>query len=162
MSYLMRYLRFSAVQIFFSCCFLLYCTLSGCKKEDPPAPPSPLTNREKILGTWTLSGTLEDVNVDGHFVNVLHACDLDDTWTFQANDTLYGSENGTTCGFFPPANRTYDWELRDLETVLYLHYPFFEDKYKIVTLNDTLLLINRPLDINDLNGRVYAKITYKR
>ncbi len=133
-------------------------TLPACNKEEDPKPLP--TNSEKILGTWTLAEELHSQN--GQFVSVLNACDLDDTWTFKTDATLTGSQNGTTCDPGSPPGFTTSWELQDSETVLYLDFGAIFDKYKIATLNDTVLVLHRPVNFNDVNGQVSTKITYKR
>ena len=136
--------------------------LPSCKKEkQPPTTPLP-TNSEKILGTWILAEELQDLHNDDQFVDVLQACDLDDTWMFIADGTLNGSQSGTTCEPGSPPGYSTHWELQNNETVLYLDYGSGFDEYKIAVLNDPLLVIHRPLSYNDINGKVYSRITYKR
>ncbi|MEO6036759.1 MAG: hypothetical protein ABIQ93_00010, partial [Saprospiraceae bacterium] len=71
-------------------------------------------------------------------------------------------KNGTTCDPIPPINFTTNWELQENETVLYLHFGSGFDKYKIFELNDAILVLHRPLNLNDVNGKVYSKTTFKR
>ena len=136
---------------------LLSLAIPACKKEEPKPLP---TNSEKILGTWTLTEQLHNQN--GQFVSVLYACDLDDTWTFNMDGTLTGSQSGTTCDPGSPPGFTTKWELQDDETVLYLDFVATFDKFKIAILNDTVLVLHRPVNFDDINGPVYAKVTYKR
>jgi hypothetical protein len=141
--------------------FALLVAFSGCKKDEAPEPPAP-TNSEKILGTWTLTSEQQDQNGTGQFKEITQACDLDDTWTFTADGILTGSQSGTTCDPGSPAGFTCSWKLQDEETVLYRSFGPTFDKYKIVTLDDKTLLIHRPLSLNDVNGKVYSKVTFKR
>lgn len=141
----------------------LYCIqavlfLSGCKEKEP-LPDSKPTNSEKILGTWTLKETLHNQN--GQFINALYDCDLDDTWIFEANGLLTGSQNGTTCDPGSPNGFSTHYELQDNEEVLYLDFVSAYSKYKVVVLNDSILTLYQPL-YEDVNGEVFAKITYKR
>lgn len=158
---IMTYRLTIAPRFFLLSCLFLSLTMAGCKKEEAPLPPLP-TNSEKILGAWTLSERLEDQSNNGQFVSVLLPCDLDDTWIFETGGLLRGSQSGTTCEPGSPNSWTIDWELQDSETVLYFDFTSGFDKHKIVTLDDHTLVIHRPFDLNDVNGKVYAKITYKR
>lgn len=140
------------------CCLYAALFFSACKEKEELQDPKP-TNSEKILGTWTLAETLHSQN--GQFVNVLYACDLDDTWIFEANGLLTGSQNGTTCDPGSPNGFSTHYELQDNEQVLYLDFVSSYLKYKIIVLNDSTLTLHRPLTEN-VNGEVFAKITFKR
>lgn len=140
--------------------FAFSLTSSGCKKDDPL--PDPPTNAEKILGTWTLASEQQDQNGNGQFKEITQACDLDDTWAFISDGMLAGSQNGTTCDPGSPPGFSCSWKLQDGETVLYLSFGATFDKYKIATLDDKALVLHRPLSLNDVNGKVYSKITFKR
>ena len=152
--------RLHTLFIYFLCSALFLVFLApGCKKDEP-MPTSP--NSENFLGTWTLKEEVQDQNNDGNFVSVLDQCDLDDTWAFTDDGKLFVDKKGTTCDPIPPINTTLNWELQDNETVLYLHSASGFDKYKIFELDDKILVLHRPLSLNDVNSEVYSKITYQR
>lgn len=60
---------------------LLALALPSCKKTEELPLPLP-TNREKILGTWTLAEELHYQGNDGQFTSILYPC-VDDTWIFR-------------------------------------------------------------------------------
>lgn len=155
----MAYRLFFSRLLFLACCLQFLLIIPSCKKE-PNLTPAPLpTNSEKILGTWTLTEILHNQN--GQFVTVSQDCDLDDTWTFAKGDTLMASQNGTTCDPGSPNYFSLHYELQDNETVLYFYFGLSYLKYKIFILNDSTLVLHDPLT-EDINGEVFAKITYKR
>ena len=140
-----------------SCAFLT----SGCKKEESMATQNS-NNNEKIIGTWNLKEELQDQSNTGNYINVLQSCDLDDTWTFTTYSILFINKNGTTCDPILPINFTTSWKLQENETVLYLDFGSGFDKYKIFELNDAVLVLHRPMSLNNIDGKVYSKMTFKK
>jgi hypothetical protein len=141
-------------------CFLFFSAF--CKKENPAGESA--TFLTIVDGPWVQAQYLEDQDGDGTFTDESLPCETDNTWVFNADTTMTYNDIGVLCApDFGPITLNGHWALTENDQVLLvvLSSGFTQDAFNIVTLNDTLMVLDKR-DLDNPSAPITQKLVLER
>ena len=126
---------------------LTFLFITGCEKDDDPAPAK--TKTELLAqGNWKFSSA----TVGGSDVSAfLQACQKDNTLTFVSAGTGTIDEGATKCDAGDPQTSPFTWSFQNNETVLFISATLFaggSSTFNLVTLTETQLVVSQNVDVS--------------
>ena len=126
-----------------SCIAISILFLTGCQKDDNPAPAAKTKTELISQSTWKFSAaTVGGTNVSGS----LQACQKDNIMTFVAAGTGTIDEGPTKCNSGDPQTNPFTWNFVSSETVVHVSAVLFtggSNDFTIVSLTATELIVSQ-------------------
>jgi hypothetical protein len=125
----------------------LFAVAASCKKSDSnPATPPPKTKTILLTqASWKVQSVSQDANNDGtgdvDVTSAIKACQLDNTYSFKTDSTGTMDEAATKCADADPQTKPFTWGFKNNETILTGTFSFTDGDAKIVSMNDTNLIV---------------------
>jgi len=129
--------------------------VSACYKNDGPAYLDLLTKAPWIMRSDQF------INASGQYSEEIQDCQRDDTWTFKTDDTYDFMDNADKCDPLHSLDYSSGWALVEKEAVLVFKFVFDEYRYRIITINETTLVLHK-INIYNPNKPTVQKITFNR
>jgi hypothetical protein len=150
-------------KIIFICFALPFITFMGCGSKEQDAP---MASVSEILtqGEWTSVTNLEDIDLDGTFVEFGDDCEKDDHFVFKTDLTFQQKTGATDCDGGVGVNAIAaegDWSLEDADRTLVLHFFIEDAKFKIYSITDHEIKLGMIEDTNPI-GVITQQIIFKR
>ena len=146
----------------FACLILTLIAWCGCasKTQDNPLTASELLTQ----GEWTSVVNLDDIDLDGTFVEFGDDCEKDDHSIFDKNNKFQQNSGLDACDSSTAPNSVIaegDWELLNNDQNLVLKFPADEIKFNIIQINDHELQLGL-IEDNNPAGVITQKLILKR
>jgi lipocalin-like protein len=119
--------------------------ITGCGKDNAPAPPAPTKTQLITQGSWKFDHAMANGTDISSSVN---ACFKDNIATFNNAGNMTLDESTTVCS--PSYGGSYTWAFQTSETVLHLSAPIFtggSSDFTIVSLNATNMVLSQTMTI---------------
>jgi hypothetical protein len=125
---------------------------SGCQKDTDGGGTTKKTKTQLISqSVWKFDRAGLDLDNNGTIdsplpAGVLQACDTDGTLTFKSDGTGTGDEGPTKCNAANPQTSTFNWSLKNNETVINFSNVLFgglTGDVKLINVTDTELTLEK-------------------
>lgn len=122
--------------------FCLAATFSCGSKENPPTL---LLSEVLTSSAWTRVINLEDIDLDGTFVEFGEDCEKDDIITFFADNKYEHNNGASVCDpdLYDPNSVLVDgkWELKNNDQSFFLYVGFGSDEFKVKSFTESELIL---------------------
>lgn len=144
---------------------MLVVSFVSCKKDSEKQP----TKTELVTASpWLFSSASIDQNNDGVGdvavpPSVLLPCYTDNTLTFKADGTGTFDEGATKCNTTDPQSSPFTWSFTSAEqniTFTASIFPGASGEFKIITLNNTQLIMSRQITLPGTTTAVVVVVTF--